>query len=176
LRRFHLGTSLIPFLFHTAHAAQVGLVELAFALAHLTFELLALALGVLQAGVLVRVDLGEARQLDAGLAQFLLQLVAAAALGAQGISTAGSSGWWIVASAACTSAGAGVQGDGIEAVVGAARVVLVGVEGIGVSGRWGAGASRALVGLLLVLAIHLPWSSRGQGGWNVAAAGAAGVR
>jgi hypothetical protein len=39
----------------------------------------------------------------------------------------------------------------------------------------GAGSGRALVGLLLVLAIDLPSSSRDQGSWG-GAAGAAGVR
>ncbi|MBD2550046.1 hypothetical protein H6G65_10720 [Microcystis elabens FACHB-917] len=70
----HLRAGLIPLFFNAAHPAQDGLVELALAVGHLALELLALALGVLQAGVLVGVDLREARQLGAGLAQLLFQL------------------------------------------------------------------------------------------------------
>jgi len=77
----------------------------------------------LQAGVLVRVDLREARQLGSGLAQFFLQLVAAAALGAQGISTAGAGGRRVVAVAVGAGAAAGIRwGSGIEVVVAAAQI------------------------------------------------------
>ncbi len=51
----HLSAGLIPFLLHAGHAAQVGLVQLALAVGHLTFERLALALGVLQAVADLRV-------------------------------------------------------------------------------------------------------------------------
>jgi hypothetical protein len=63
-----------------------------------------------------------------------------------------------------------------RAAVEAAGLVVVLVEGVEVSGWWSSGAGRALVGLVLLLSVDLPWSSRGQRSWSVAAAGAAEVR
>jgi hypothetical protein len=110
---------------------------------------------------------------------FFFKLVAAAPFGPQRISTAGGGSRRVVVVGTGSGASAGLQGSGgIAAVVApqvsAAEIVFVGVERIGVSGWWAAGSSRALVGLLLVLAIDLPSSSRDQGSWG-GAAGAAGV-
>jgi hypothetical protein len=57
------------------------------------------------------------------------------------------------------------------AAVEAAGLVVVLVEGVEISGLWSGGASGALVGLVLVLAVDLPGSGRGQESWSVAAAG-----
>jgi len=101
------------------------------------------------------VDTGhrKPRQLGPGLAQFFLRLVAAAPFGPQGISTAGSSSRGIIVVAI---AGARLQvSSGITAIVAAAEVVILVLEGFGLSG-WCAETRRALVGLLLRLAMELP--------------------
>jgi len=120
-----LGAGLVPFFFNAAHAAEVGLIELAFTVTYLALKLFSLALSVLQAGVLVRVDLREARQLGAGLAQLFFELVAAAAFSAQRLSTAGggSGGFVVVAAAAARVLGR----DSVKAVVTGAAVVATGL-------------------------------------------------
>ena len=65
-----------------------GLLHLTFAQFHLLLEHLLLAFGLLQAGVLLGVDLGEAVELLPQGADFFFELVALAAFGAQGFSEA----------------------------------------------------------------------------------------
>ena len=114
---------LVPFFFDAAHAAQVCFIQLAFTVAYLALELFSLALSVLQAGVFVGVDLREARQLGAGLAQLFFELVAAAAFSSQRFSRAGC--WRVVVVAA---AGARVLGRGsVKAVVTGAAVEAAGL-------------------------------------------------
>ncbi len=66
-----------------------GLLHLAFAQLHLLLEHLLLAFGLLQAGVLLGVDLGEAVELLPQGADFFFELVAFAAFSPQGFSEAG---------------------------------------------------------------------------------------
>jgi hypothetical protein len=86
----------------------------------------------------------------------------------QGISTA-EGGRRVVAVAAAAGAAVGVaRGSGIEVVVAAvqldaAEIVLVGVEEIRFGASWSAGASRALVGLLLRLAVACQGAAGARG-------------
>jgi hypothetical protein len=74
------------------HPFGGGLLHLALTQLQLLLEVLLLAFGLLQTGVLLGVDLREAGQLLPQPAQFFFEVVAAAALGLEGFAEASPTG------------------------------------------------------------------------------------